>query len=324
MKKKVLVTGGAGFIGSHLVEALVRRGEKVRVLDNLSEGRLDNLAAVRKKIEFIQDDVRNLATLRRALRGVQIVYHQAALRSVPKSVGSPLLYHEVNATATLQLLQLAKEAGVRRVVYASSSSVYGDRAPLPQRETTLAVPQSPYAASKLASEHYAVLYSKLYGLETVGLRYFNVFGPRQSLENQYAVVVPKFITSLLKGEPPPIHGDGKQTRDFTYVQNVVQANLRAARARGVSGEVFNVAAGSRCSVAGLACRLNEIIGVHIPPRFLTKRPGDVLHTGADIRKAKNLLGYRAMIPFEEGLRRTAEWFDQNRSFWDVADGNRTA
>lgn len=315
MKAPVLVTGGAGFIGSHLVEALMKRGERVRVLDNLSEGRLENLTAVRKKMEFIRGDVRDKAVLKRVLRGVRVVFHQAALRSVPKSVGNPFLYHEVNATGTLLLLQMACENGVRRVVYASSSSVYGDRAPLPQSEKMRAVPQSPYAASKLAGEHYAGIYSKLYGLETVGLRYFNVFGPRQSLENQYAVVVPKFITSLLRGEPPPIHGDGRQTRDFTFVENVVQANLKAARARGVAGEVFNIATGRRCSILELARRLGGILHVRIQPRFLPQRPGDVLHTGADIRKAERLLRFRVEVSFEEGLRRTAEWFDQNRSFW---------
>lgn len=315
MKKKVLVTGGAGFIGSHLADALVKRGEKVRVLDNLSEGCLSNLKAISGRIEFIRGDVRHADAVRKALRGVGIVYHQAALRSVPKSVGNPFAYHEVNATGTLQLFQLAKEAGVKRVVYASSSSVYGDQVPIPQREDARPVPQSPYAASKLASELYGVIFSKLYGLETVGLRYFNVFGPRQSLENQYAVVVPKFITCLLKGEQPPIHGDGKQTRDFTYVDNVIQANLKAASVRGISGQVFNVATGSRYSVLDLARTLGLILRVPVRPKFLPKRPGDVLHTGADIRKVRRLLGYRTEVQFQEGLRRTADWFSRNRDFW---------
>ena len=247
-----------------------------------------------------------------------IVYHQAALRSVPKSVGNPLEYHEVNATGTLRLLQLAREGGVRRVIYASSSSVYGDDTPLPQAEDLRPKPQSPYAASKLAAEIYAALFTQTYGLETVGLRYFNVFGPRQSLENQYAVVIPKFITSLLKGGPPPIHGDGMQTRDFTYVENVVQANLRAAAApKKVMGEVFNVASGCRHSVRELARLLNGILGLSVRPKLLARRPGDVLHTWADIRKAKHLLGYRVNVSFEEGLRQTAEWFRQHPEDWNI-------
>ena len=316
---QVLVTGGAGFIGSHLVEALVRRGNRVRVLDNLSEGKLRNLASVSRRIEFIRGDVRDERAIRKAVKGVKLVFHQAALRSVPKSVGKPLEYHEVNATGTLLLLRLAYEAGVRRVVYASSSSVYGDHKPLPQSEALHPKPQSPYAASKLASEIYAGMMTRLCGLETVGLRYFNVFGPRQSLENQYAVVVPKFITSLLKGQQPPIHGDGRQTRDFTYVGNVVQANLRAATApKGkVSGQVFNIANGRRHSVLELARLLSEIMRIPIQPRFLEKRLGDVLHTWADIRKARRLLGYRAEISFEEGLRRTADWFSRNPGEWNL-------
>ena len=311
----VLVTGGAGFIGSHLVEALVRRGKQVRVLDNLSEGRLKNLAAVRDRIEFIRGDLRDPKILKKAVRGTDLIFHQGALRSVPKSVGNPLLYHEINVTATFQLLVFAKEAGVRRVVYASSSSVYGDDAPLPEHEDLLCRPQSPYAASKLASEVYCTMMTRLQGLETVGLRYFNVFGPRQSLENQYAVVVPKFITSILEGEPLPVYGDGKQTRDFTYVENVVQANLKAAVARDVSGQVFNVAAGECHSVLKLARLLGKILQRPATPKFFPVRPGDVLHTAADITKARRRLRYRVSVSFEEGLRRTAVWFDQNRWAW---------
>ncbi|MBI3332925.1 MAG: NAD-dependent epimerase/dehydratase family protein, partial [Candidatus Omnitrophica bacterium] len=216
MKKLSLVTGGAGFIGSHLVEALLGRGERVRVLDNLSAGKMINLKPFARRIEFIQGDIRDDRVLRRAVRGVEVVYHQAAMRSVPKSVDNPMEFHEVNATATFHLLPIAQAAGVRRVVYASSSSVYGDHTPLPQREGMLPRPKSPYAASKLASEVYCAMFTRLRGLETVGLRYFNVFGPRQLLENKYAVAVPKFITSLLNRQHPPIHGDGRQTRDFTY------------------------------------------------------------------------------------------------------------
>ena len=316
---RVLVTGGAGFIGAHLVEALVRRGDRVRVLDNLSAGRLENLAFVVRRIEFVRGDIQDEAMVRRAVRGVDLIFHQAALRSVPKSVGNPILYHEVNATGTLKLLQWAHQAGVRRLVYASSSSVYGDHTPLPQSEMLLPRPQSPYAASKLACEVYATMFTQTYGMETVGLRYFNVFGPRQSLENQYAVVVPKFITSLLKGKPPPIHGDGKQTRDFTYVENVVRSNLRAATAPAskVVGRVLNIANGRPHSVLELAHRLSRIIGVDIPPKFLAKRPGDVLHTWADVRMAKRFLRYQVWVSFEEGLKRTAAWFASHPEHWDT-------
>ena len=310
-----MVTGGAGFIGSHLVEALVRRGRKVRVLDNLFSGNLKNLEAVSGKIEFIKGDIRDQADLRKAAKKVEVIFHQAALRSVPKSVGNPGEYHEVNATATLHLLRIAKEEGVRRVVYASTSSIYGDKTPLPQQEIFYPRPFSPYAASKLAGEFYCALFARLYRLETVALRYFNVFGPRQSLENQYAVVVPKFITCLLNGRPPPIHGDGRQTRDFTYVENVVQANLKASVAPRAVGEVFNVAGGSRHSVLKLAELLARKIGTKIKPQFIAVRPGDVQDTWADLRKSRRLLGYRATVPFEKGLDRTIEWFSRNRPVW---------
>lgn len=311
---KALVTGGAGFIGSHLVDTLVRRGHRVRVLDNLSSGMLRNLKPVWKRIEFIRGDVRDTKMVRRAVRGVEVIFHQAALRSVPKSVGNPLEYHEVNGTATLHLLKFSLDAKVRRVVYASSSSVYGDT-PLPQKESMAAFPQSPYAASKLAGEVYCGMFTRLYGLATVSLRYFNVFGPRQSLENQHAVVVPKFITCLLQGIPPPIHGDGRQTRDFTYVDNVVQANLKAAAAPRAVGEAFNVAIGRRQSVLELAKILAQQTQVPIGPKFIAKRPGDVSHTWADTSKARRLLGYRPSVSFVEGLARTVAWFSSHREAW---------
>lgn len=312
---KVLVTGGAGFIGSHLVEALVRRRHWVRVLDNLSSGNLRNLEAVTHQIQFIRGDIRDSALLKRSLKGVELVFHEAALRSVPKSVRNPQEYHEVNTTATLNLLKLAHEAGVRRLIYASSSSVYGDT-PLPQRETIMPLPQSPYAASKLAGEAYCTMFTRLYGLKTVGLRYFNVFGPRQSLENDYAVVIPRFIASLLHGEAPPIYGDGLQTRDFTYVENVVEANLKAATSTQAVGEVFNIASGSRHSVRELADVLTRWLKMEIQPRFVSPRPGDVKHTWADIAKAKRLLKYRVAVPFDKGLCRTLTWFQENRAAWD--------
>ena len=314
---RALVTGGAGFIGSHIVDALVRRGDRVRVLDNLSMGDLRNLDAVSKKIEFLRGDIRDKRMTARALRGIEVVFHQAALRSVPKSVGNPVEYHETNTTATLQLLKCAHENKIRRVVFASSSSVYGEKTPLPQKETFMPSPQSPYAASKLAGEVYCRMFTRLYGLETICLRYFNVFGPRQSLENQYAVVVPKFITSLLSGKAPPIHGDGRQTRDFTYVENVVQANLKAASApKAAAGEVFNIASGRRYSVRHLASSLNKKMGSKISPLLTPKRPGDVLHTWADVSKAERLLRFRVTVPFSEGLDRTVGWFQSHREVWE--------
>ena len=314
---KVLVTGGAGFIGSHLAEALVKRGDRVRIVDNLSAGALKNLKSIANRVEFIRGDIRSEAVLRRAVKGVGVVFHQAALRSVPKSVDNPDAYHEVNVTATFHLLRLSKEAGVRRVVYASSSSVYGDHTPLPQSEQILPRPQSPYAASKLAMEVYCAMFTRLYGLETVGLRYFNVFGPRQSLENKYAVAVPKFITAMLAGQQPPIHGDGRQTRDFTYVANVVHANLRAALARKGAGEVFNIASGTRHSVRELAELIRRILGSSLQPKFGPKRKGDVMHTWADIRKAKRLLGFTVQVPFDEGVRLTTAWFQKNPKEWNL-------
>lgn len=314
---KALVTGGAGFIGSHLAEALVKRGDRVRIIDNMSAGSMKNLKAVSKDVEFQKGDIRNLNALRKAMKGIDVVFHQAALRSVPKSVDNPAGYHDVNVTATFHIFQLAREFGIKRVVYASSSSVYGDGTPLPQRESVQAKPQSPYAASKLATEVYGGMFTRLWGVETVGLRYFNVFGPRQSLENKYAVAVPKFIVSILNGQQPPIHGNGKQTRDFTYIDNVVQANLKAAKAPKATGEAFNIASGKSHSVTELALLIAKIFHSRLKPKFGPKRPGDVMHTWADISKAKKLLGFKVGVPFEEGVRRTAEWFDNNRSEWNL-------
>lgn len=313
---KALVTGGAGFIGSHLVEALVRRRHQVRVLDNLSTGTLRNLQSVHRRIEFLKGDVRDEKILRRAVRGTQVIFHQAALRSVPKSVARPMEYHEVNTTATLCLLGWAHRYRVRRVVYASSSSVYG-QTPLPQREQMRPCPQSPYAASKLGGETYCGMFARLHGLETVALRYFNVFGPRQSLESEYAVVVPKFVTCLLRGGFLPIHGDGLQTRDFTYVENVVQANLKAAMAPRVSGEVFNVATGRRHSVRNLARVLSRLLARRLRLNFTPARAGDVAHTWADIEKAKRFLGYHVTVPWEEGLHRTVDWFGRHPEAWEA-------
>ena len=316
---KVLVTGGAGFIGSHLVEALVRRGRRVRVLDNLSEGKLSNLAGVRGRIEFIRGDLRDPKTLRRAVRGTRLVFHQAALRSVPKSVGSVLEYHDVNATGTLLLFQLAREAGVRRVVYASSSSVYGDRTPLPQKETFLTAPQSPYAASKMTTEIYGGMFTRLFGLETVGLRYFNVFGPRQDPGGAYAAVIPLWIATLLKRKPVFINGDGETSRDFCYVANVVQANLLAATAAtpAAGHEVYNIAVGERATLnelfeliqAGLRQR-DAALPVQ-KPVCRDFRPGDVRHSLADIGKARRDLGYEPTHRLDQGLAAALDWYRGN-------------
>lgn len=303
-----LVTGGAGFIGSNIVSELVKRDQRVKVVDNFVAGKRENLEEILDKIELIEGDIRDLDLLRKIMKGCNYVIHQAALRSVPKSMNDPISYDEVNVKGTLNVLMAAQEAKVKRVVYASSSSVYGDSTKLPQRENQIPQPISPYAATKLAGEHYCRVFSKAYGLETVSLRYFNVFGPKQSLESEYAVVIPKFITCILRGEQPPIHGDGKQTRDFTYIDNVVQANLRAVTCKGVAGEVFNVACGKNYSVLELVKFLNQILHKKIQPKFIDPRPGDARHTKADITKMKELLGLNPKVNLVEGLKKTAKWF----------------
>ncbi|MBN1793536.1 MAG: SDR family oxidoreductase [Candidatus Omnitrophica bacterium] len=308
-----LVTGGAGFIGSHIATALLKKGHEVRIIDNLVTGKEDNISHIAEDIQFFKDDIRDEDALRRALKGVEYVIHQAALRSVPKSIDDPLSYNEVNVAGSLKLLLEARAAGVRRLVFASSSSVYGESPHLPQTETDLPLLISPYAATKLAGEYYNRVFSSVYGLETVSLRYFNVFGPRQDVESQYAVVIPKFILCILAGESPPVHGDGQQTRDFTYVDNVVEANLLACHATGASGEVFNIACGSSNSVLDIVTLTNDILGKDIRPVFTEARKGDVRHTQADIAKAYNVLQYNPTVNFQEGLRRTIAYFEQRFS-----------
>lgn len=305
---KYLVTGGAGFIGSNIVDELVRRREDVKVLDDFSSGKKKNIEDILDKIELIEGDIRDSVILKKALKGCDYVIHQAALRSVPKSMQNPQLYDDVNVKGTLNLLIASHENKIKRVVFASSSSIYGDTVKLPQSEDQIPQPISPYAATKLAGEHYCRVFAKSYGLETVALRYFNVFGPRQSLESEYAVVIPKFITCILKGEQPPVDGDGTQSRDFTYVDNVVDANLTAAIREGVSGEVFNVACGKGYNLLELVRILNEIAGKGIKPRFAPPRPGDVKHTLADVTKMKKLLKLDPKIDFVLGLRKTVEYF----------------
>lgn len=303
-----LVTGGAGFIGSSIVSELIRRRESVKVLDNFHSGKRENLEDVIKKIELIEGDIRDLDFLKDAAKGCDYVIHQAALRSVPKSMKDPVSYDEVNVRGTLNVLIASSEAKVKRVIFASSSSLYGDSEQLPQSESQIPHPVSPYAASKLAGEHYCRVFSKAYGLETVALRYFNVFGPRQSLESEYAVVIPKFITCMLKDEQPPIHGDGTQSRDFTYIDNVVEANLIAATRKGIGGEVFNVALGKAYNLLDLVKTLNEIMNKDIKPKFTPPRPGDVKHTLSDVTKMKKILGLEPKVDFVLGLRKTVEYF----------------
>jgi len=307
VSKLYLVTGGAGFIGSHIVDALAGRGDRVRVLDDFSTGRRENLAA-QPGIEVVEGDLRDAAVVRRALAGVEGVFHQAALRSVPRSVDDPLSSNQVNVTGTLVLLLACRDAGVRRVVYASSSSVYGDDPVLPKVETLPTRPVSPYAVSKLAAEHYCQTFARLYGLETVSLRYFNVFGPRQNPESKYSAVIPRFLAQALAGEPLEVHGDGEQSRDFTYIDNVVEGNLRAMATPGVSGEVFNIACGTRYSLLAIADAIADFLGRRLPRAHTAPRAGDVRHTLAEIAKAERMLGYRPKVDFATGMRRTCEYF----------------
>lgn len=305
---KYLVTGGAGFIGSNIVEELVRRKEKVVVLDNFITGRLENLKPFMSKIKLVKGDLRNRSDLDKALKGVDYVIHQAALRSVPKSVDDPFTTNDINVFGTLNLLVASRDHKVKRLVYASSSSAYGDAKHFPQSEKDLPGPISPYGVAKLAAEHYCVTFAKTFGLETVSLRYFNVFGPRQNPDSKYSAVIPAFLFTMAKGGSPVVEWDGKQSRDFTYVGNVVEANLRACVAPGVSGEVFNVACGATTSVIGIVNELNRILGTDIRPKYAPKRKGDVRKTDADISKMKRMLKIKKTIGFSEGLRRTVEWF----------------
>ncbi|MCS6850893.1 MAG: SDR family oxidoreductase [Gemmataceae bacterium] len=301
-----LVTGGAGFIGSHLVDALLAQGHRVRVLDNFSTGSRANLEHVRSRIELIEGDLTDLPTVERATQGMELVFHQGALASVPRSVADPLATHWACANGTLHVLMAARKYGIRRVIYAASSSAYGDSERLPKRETDPTAPQSPYAAAKLAGEHYCSVFSRIYGLETVRLRYFNVFGPRQSPHSQYAAVIPLFLDAMLAGRSPTIYGDGQQSRDFTYVDDVVQANLLAAEAPHVSGKVYNIACGRRTSLLELVAHINTILGTRLRPVHTDPRPGDVRHSQADISRARAELGYVPRTEMVTGLRRCIE------------------
>jgi UDP-glucose 4-epimerase len=307
-----LITGGAGFIGSNLADALVRRGERVRVLDNFSTGSMEYLRDIRDRIEIVEGDIRDYDAVQRAMNGVVYVSHQAALRSVERSVDDPLSTDDVNVHGTLHVLMAAREAkSVRRVVYASSSSVYGESEAMPKTEDLSPLPVSPYAVSKLAGELYCRVFAKLYGLETVSLRYFNVFGPRQSPKSRYAAVVPLFMQAALRNEPLEVHGDGQQSRDFTYIDNVVDVNVLACTTAGIGGSVYNVACGERHSLLEIADIIGRFVGRELPRRHTEPRRGDVRHTLASIDLVQRQLCYQPAVGFEEGLRRTFEALKQN-------------
>jgi len=305
---RCVVTGGAGFIGSHIVRRLLADGHEACVVDDLSTGHRENLAEVADSIELLDGSVCDRALLLRAMEGAQWVFHQAALASVQRSVDDPVASNRINVEGTLQVLAAARSCGVRRVVFASSSSVYGDAPALPKREDMTPAPKSPYAITKLAGEHYCAVYHELFGLETVSLRYFNVFGPHQDPRSQYAAVIPLFVSTLMAGRGPTVFGDGEQSRDFTYVENVAEANIRAAQAPGAPGGVFNVGCGTRYSLNDLLAMLGRILGLRVRPVYADPRPGDVRDSLADISRARQVLGFEPIVGFEEGLRRTVEWY----------------
>ena len=302
-----LVTGGAGFIGSHLTEELVRRGETVRVVDNLSTGKRHNIAHV-PSVEFIEGDLGDLEVARRVVNGIDYVLHQAAIPSVPRSVQDPIASNRANIDASLNTLVAARDAGVKRLVYAGSSSAYGNAPTLPKVETMASAPLSPYALQKLVAEQYCQMFTRLYGLQTVTIRYFNVFGPRQDPSSPYSGVISLFISALCDGRQPMIYGDGEHTRDFTYVANVVDGVLRACTAENASGEVINVATGGRISLNTLFRTIRDLVGATVEPIYADPRAGDVKDSQADISKARHLLGYQPSVSFEDGLAKTVQWY----------------
>jgi len=310
--RSALVTGGAGFIGGHLAERLLAEGWSVRVLDDFSSGRESNLAGCGGRVDLIRGDLRDPDTLARAVEGVEVIFHQAAVPSVPRSVAEPLRTNSVNIGGTLLVLETARAAGVRRVVYAASSSAYGDTRVLPKVESMEANPLSPYALQKFTGEKYCRLYHALYGLETVALRYFNVYGPRQDPESEYAAVVPRFATAALSGTPAEIYGDGEQTRDFTFVDDTVRANLLAADATAAAGQVMNVASGRRISLNQLWQEICDLVGVTLEARYSAPRPGDVRDSLASVERARELLGYEPAVDLREGLRQTIESLRKTR------------
>ena len=306
--KRFVVTGGAGFIGSNIVDRLVTGGNEVVVIDNLLTSSMDNLKDIMSRIKFVNGDIQDLDLLVREFEGVDYVLHQAALASVPRSIENPIASNQNNIDGTLNVLVAARDAGVKRVVYAASSSAYGNTPTLPKHEGMAPDPLSPYAIMKLVGEQYCKVFYNIYGLETVSLRYFNVFGPRQDPNSQYAAVIPKFITAMLNDERPVIYGDGEQSRDFTYVQNNVDANLLACTAPNAAGKMFNVACGERITLNQLVELLNDILGKDIEPVYEEERAGDVMHSLADISLARDIMGYEPEYGFKEGLLKTVEWF----------------
>ena len=311
--KKFLVTGGAGFIGSNLADALIAQGGSVRIIDNFVTGYRENLEEISGDFEFIEGDLNDETKLRQALEGVEVVFHEAALPSVPRSVANPKETHEACVNATFKLLLAAKEAGVRRLIYAASSSAYGDQPTLPKIETMLPEPLSPYAAAKLMCEYYCQVFTRVYGLETISLRYFNVFGPRQDPSSEYSGVISRFIDALMTDKTPIIYGDGEQTRDFTYIANVVNANIRAAQTTRGIGEVMNAANGDRVTLNELLEVLKKITGKeNVQAEHREARPGDVKHSQADNARARECLDYEKLVGLEEGLRRTIEWWQTSR------------
>jgi nucleoside-diphosphate-sugar epimerase len=308
MRELYLVTGGAGFIGSHIVEELIKRGIRVRVIDNLSTGRREKLQHLMNEIEFVEGDIRDIPVVNRVMKGVHVVLHQAAIASVPQSIQDPKETTESNLNGTLHLLMAARDVGVRRVVYASSCAVYGDVPILPKVEDALPAPLSPYAAAKLAGEYYCRVFYQVYGLKTVCLRYFNVFGPRQDPHSLYAAVIPKFITLAVANKSLIVYGDGKQSRDFSFIEDVVQANLLACETDEAVGEIFNIGSGKKTSINQLVEELRKIFKADLRMAYGEPSPGDVKHSVASIEKAKRLLGYEPAVAFRDGLRRTMEWY----------------
>lgn len=308
---KFLVTGGAGFIGSNLCKRLVADGCFVRVLDNLLTGKRSNLASVMDQIEFIEADMGEPEVARAAMQGIDVVLHEGALPSVPRSVDDPVSSHRHCVDATFALLVAARDARVKRFVYAASSSAYGDTPTLPKVETIRPDPLSPYAVGKLVGEHYCSVFAKVYGLETIALRYFNVFGPQQDPASQYAAAIPAFVTAILKDQPPTIYGDGEQSRDFTYIDNVVHANLLAARAARTAGQVVNVACGEAVTVNAIIAMINRLLGKNVKPNYVPARVGDVKHSLADIAAARKLIGFEPVVPFRQGLEKSIDWYRKN-------------